>query len=329
MSPAADELLSPDELEARLRAIGDARYHDRHPFNLRMHDGTLTRHEIQVWARNRYYYQTRIPLKDSLIVAKASSAAFRREWVQRIHDHDGAREGEGGLALWLELARAVGLDPGSVERLEDIAPGVRHACDAYVELVETSDLLTSVAASLTEMFAGNIMRTRIEAFEKHYPWVDTSGLAYFRSRTTQAPRDAAWGLEYVRNEATTPEQQQRCLSALERKCEILWSLLDAVERTCRRPVLVAHALLRFDDTEGAWLVVLPERAVKLGGSGRAILGRCDGTHSGAEVADELRQLPGAAATLDAEVDDFLVAMEQAGAIRFEPVRAARATDAGA
>ena len=325
-SAALTEAVTPDELEARLRSIGEHRYHDHHPFNQRMHDGELTRDEIRVWARNRYYYQTRIPLKDSLIVAKAPDAAFRREWLQRIQDHDGAREGEGGLALWLQLAEAVGLDAASVERLEGILPGVRAACDAYVELVQTSDLLTSVAASLTELFAGNIMRTRIEAFEKHYPWVDTSGLAYFRTRTTQAPRDAAWGLDFVRRCATSVEDQRRCLGALERKCEILWSLLDAVERACRRPTLVAHAIVRFDAAEGAWLVVLPERALKLGGSGHTILGRCDGTRSGIQVMAELRQIASdaggeasaAGEEVEGEVDRFLCAMEQAGAVRFEP-----------
>ncbi len=312
--------LTPDELEAQLRAIGEQRYHDQHPFNLRMHEGALTRREIQVWARNRYYYQTRIPLKDSLIVAKATEPSFRREWLQRIQDHDGAQEGEGGLALWLQLAQSVGLDSASVERLEGILPGVRRACDAYVELVETSDLLTSVAASLTELFAGGIMHTRIEAFEKHYPWVDTSGLAYFRSRTTQAPRDAAWGLDFVRRTATSSDTQQRCLAALESKCKILWSLLDAVESACRRPVLVSHAALQFDRAEAAWLLVLPERALKLGGSGHAILERCDGTRDGCEIIREIAALEGASPAAEREVDDFLCAMERSGAIRFEPAR---------
>ena len=84
---------SPDELEARLREVGENRYHHRHPFNLRMHEGTLSREEVQTWVRNRYYYQTRTPIKDSLIVSKAPDPSFRREWVERIHDHDGRRPG--------------------------------------------------------------------------------------------------------------------------------------------------------------------------------------------------------------------------------------------
>ena len=182
------------EFEARLRRIGEERYHHRHPFNLRMHGGTLEPDEIRTWVRNRYYYQTRIPIKDGLILAKARDPRFRREWIRRIHDHDGDAEGRGGLALWLALAEAVGLDRGEVERLEGVLPGVRRACDAYVEFVEGHDLLESVASSLTELFAGDIMHVRIAAFEKHYPWVSEEGLRYFRSRTTQAPSDAKQGL---------------------------------------------------------------------------------------------------------------------------------------
>src|SRR6185436_12140293 len=150
------------------------------------------------------------------------------------------------------------------------------ACDAYVELVESADLLVAVAASLTELFAGDIMKARIAAFERHYPWVDPAGLAYFRSRTAQAPRDAEFGLAFVLAQATTRADQERCVAAIERKCEILWSLLDAIEAAHHRPRLSAHALLRDDDEQpGSAIAVLPERGVRINAAGREILALCD------------------------------------------------------
>lgn len=274
--------------EARLRAVGAARYHDKHPFHLRMHEGGLSREEIQTWVRNRYYYQTRIPVKDSAILAKADAPAFRREWVQRLHDHDGRTPGEGGLELWLRLAETVGLARDEVAGLREVLPGVRRACDAYVELVEGADLLVAVASSLTELFAGDIMTVRIAAFERHYPWVDPAGLAYFRSRTRQAPRDAAFGLRFVQERARTRADQERCVAAVERKCEILWALLDAVEAAHRRPRLSPHALVREDEEDPARLVaVLPERAVRLNAAGREILALCDGGQSADAIARTL------------------------------------------
>lgn len=278
----------PDAFEARLRAVGAARYHDRHPFHVRMHEGRLSRAEIQTWVRNRYYYQTRIPVKDAAILAKSDDPSFRREWVGRLHDHDGRAPGEGGLELWLRLAETVGLGREDVASLREVLPGVRRACDAYVELVESSDLLAAVASSLTELFAGDLMATRIAAFEKHYPWVDPEGLAYFRSRTRQAPRDAAFGLRFVQERARSRADQERCVAAVERKCEILWSLLDAVEAAHRRPRLSPHALLRDDDEDAARLVaVLPERAVRLNAAGREILELCDGARTADAIARTL------------------------------------------
>jgi pyrroloquinoline-quinone synthase len=303
--------LTAAEFEARLRRIGDERYHHRHPFNLRMHDGALSPEEIRTWVLNRYYYQTRIPVKDGLILSKAPDAGFRREWIRRIRDHDGERVGEGGLALWLALADAVGLDRTVVESLSQVLPGVRRACDAYVEFVASHDLLESVASSLTELFAGDIMKVRIAAFEKHYPWVAAEGLRYFARRTRQAPRDAAEGLRFVLREARSSADPERCLAALERKCEILWSLLDAIEAAHASPRLARRAQLR--DEEPA-LVVLPERAVQLNDTGREILSLCDGSRSAAAIAAALHRRHPEVEAVESDVHDFLDQMRRLGVL---------------
>lgn len=310
-----------EAFEARLRAIGAERYHHRHPFNLRMHAGTLSQGELRCWVANRYYYQTRIPIKDGLILAKAADPAFRRDWIGRLHDHDGTAEREGGLALWLALARAVGLDPERVAAQRDVLPGVRRACDAYVAFVESHGLLESVAASLTELFAGDLMGARIAAFERHYPWVDADGLRYFRSRTVQAPADARFGLAYVLEHARTGADRERCAAALERKCDILWSLLDAIERAHAPLAFSRAAQPRLEDPEP--LVVLPERAVALGGSGREILALCDGRRRPVDVAAALRARHPDVADLEADVHDFLDEMLRLGVLTGAP--AARAS----
>jgi pyrroloquinoline-quinone synthase len=227
-STLTSSLLSPDALVERLRAEGSSRYHHRHPFNLRMHEGSLSREELQRWVKNRFYYQTRIPIKDALILSKSEDPAFRRSWMHRLSDHDGTKDGEGGLAEWLLLARAVGLDPEEVRSCDGVLPGVRYACDAYVQLVRERSLVEAVASSLTEYFAPDIMRTRIAAWEKHYPWVDSQALAYFRSRVPRAARDAEEAVAFVVHHADTREKQEACVRALVEKCRILWAMLDAI-----------------------------------------------------------------------------------------------------
>lgn len=226
--------LSPEEFVARLRHEGETRYHDRHPFHLRMHAGELSPDEIREWVRNRYYYQTRVPVKDALIVSKSEDPAFRRQWLRRIVDHDGERSGEGGLELWLVLAEGVGLDREEVASLKGVLPGVRFACDAYVELVRSRSLVEAVASSLTEFFSPGLLTRRADAWERHYPWIASGAIEYFRSRPPKAQRDSGEALDFVVENATNRELQERCIEALIRKTEILWHLLDCVEAACVR-----------------------------------------------------------------------------------------------
>jgi pyrroloquinoline-quinone synthase len=224
-----DAAWTPTEFVGRMRADGGSRYHDRHPFHLAMHEGRLTREQLRMWVQNRFYYQTRIPIKDALILSKSEDAAFRRFWIHRIVDHDGQKAGEGGLALWLRLSDGVGLDRDEVASCRSVLPGVRFACDAYVELVRHGTLLEAVASSLTEFFAPDLMSRRILAWEEHYPWVDPSVMDYFRTRVTRARTDSEEAVSYVTREATTRALQEKCLAALRKKTEVLWHLLDCVQ----------------------------------------------------------------------------------------------------
>ncbi|HUK03138.1 MAG TPA: pyrroloquinoline-quinone synthase PqqC [Steroidobacteraceae bacterium] len=219
---------SASEFTERLREEGARRYHDQHRYHVLMHEGGLTQLQLQQWVLNRYYYQTRIPIKDALILSKSEDPAFRRMWIHRVHDHDGSAENEGGLAMWLRLAEGVGLDRAEVASCRSVLPGVRFACDAYVEFVRDHSVLEAVASSLTEFFAPDLMSRRILAWEQHYPWVDPKMLAYFRSRVTRARGDSQEAIGYVTAQATTRELQERCIAALIRKTEILWHLLDCV-----------------------------------------------------------------------------------------------------
>jgi pyrroloquinoline-quinone synthase len=215
--------------EERLWRLGMQRYHHEHPFHVLMHDGQLTPPQLQQWVLNRYYYQTRIPIKDALILSKSEDHEFRRMWARRLRDQDGDEQAAGGLALWRRLALAVGISESSLHELPSLVlPGVRFACDAYVALVREATLVEAVAASLTELFAPALMSARIAAWQRHYPWVDPEGLAYFRSRVSQASHDSQEALAFVLSRAVTPEEQDRCVAALLRKTEILWHILDCL-----------------------------------------------------------------------------------------------------
>ena len=114
--------MTPAEFEAALRAKGDY-YHIHHPFHRAMYEGRSTRAQIQGWVANRFYYQVCIPVKDAAIMANCPDRETRREWIQRIIDHDGRPGEEGGIEAWLRLAESVGLAREQVLSPELVLPG--------------------------------------------------------------------------------------------------------------------------------------------------------------------------------------------------------------
>jgi pyrroloquinoline-quinone synthase len=219
-----------ESLVAALRAQSQ-RYHDRHPFHRKMNEGALSRRQVQGWVANRFYYQENLPLKDAAILANCPHREVRRRWIRRILDHDGTVDGEGGIEAWLRLGEAVGLTRDEVQDERHVVPGVRFAVDAYVNFSRTRPWVEAVASSLTELFAPDLMAERLAAFERHYPWIDPQGLAYFRARLTQAPRDSEHALQVVLEHCRTPNEQAAAVAALSFKCDVLWSMLDAIDRT--------------------------------------------------------------------------------------------------
>jgi pyrroloquinoline quinone biosynthesis protein D len=234
------QLLSPAELEAKLRAIGDARYHNKHPFHKLMNAGKLSKGQLQAWSLNRYYYQSMIPVKDSVILSRMEDAAMRRVWRQRIIDHDGeidAKEGDdkGGIARWIALTDGLGLEREFVVSGKGILPATRFAVDAYVNFVRVKPMLEAIASSLTEMFSPETIGERVHGMLAHYDFLNKKVLSYFEKRLTQAPRDADFALDYVKQYAHTPEQQQAVCDALTFKCDVLWAQLDALNHAYVTP----------------------------------------------------------------------------------------------
>jgi pyrroloquinoline-quinone synthase len=239
--------LTPDEMEAALRLVGEQRYHHLHPFHKLLHGGQLNRGQIQAWALNRYYYQSRIPIKDAHILARLPSAELRRAWRQRIIDHDGDEGTGGGIERWIKLAEGVGLDRASVESTAGILPGTRFAVDAYVNLVRERSVLEAIASSLTEMFSPTIIADRVKGMLAGYDFITEETLAYFTPRLTQARRDVEFALAYVLREAVTREQQDLAIGALRTKCDILWAQLDALHFAYVDPGLIPPGAFVPDD----------------------------------------------------------------------------------
>jgi pyrroloquinoline-quinone synthase len=230
--------LTEEALVAELMSIGEELYHHKHPFHIRMHEGSLQATEIRCWIKNRFYYQSILPIKDAIVLSKLTHSIDRRLWVKRILDQDGEQEGSGGIEAWLLLGEGAGIEPDQLLDLESVAPSVKQAVDSYVDFCHQRSWLPAVASSLTELFAPKLIAYRLDVFKKHYGWIKPAALEYFFNRLHQAPRDCNHALTLVRSNAVSCEQQQQVIEALRFKCGLLWRMLDGIESQCKAEVLL-------------------------------------------------------------------------------------------
>lgn len=231
MTTDNNDVLTPwtaAEFEAKLRAK-EACYHIFHPFHLAMNSGQCTKAQVQGWVLNRFYYQIMIPIKDGAVLSNMPDKEHRRLWIQRIIDHDGLEGDEGGIEAWLALAEAVGLTRDEVLSLNRVEPGVRFAVDAYVNFARKAPWQEAVCSSLTELFAPTIHQKRLDSWPEHYPWIDARGYFYFRKRLSEARRDVEHGLRVTLEHFRTRAEQERALSILQFKLNVLWAMLDSIQ----------------------------------------------------------------------------------------------------
>ena len=223
-----DKIWTRAEFEEKLREKGKG-YHIYHPFHVMMYEGKLTKEQLQSWVLNRFYYQIGIPQKDAAILSNCPDVEVRKQWIVRITDHDGVDDAVGGIEAWIKLGEAVGLAREDVTSLKHVSPGVRFAVDAYINFAKQRPWQESVCSSLTELFAPHIHQQRISSWPEVYPWINESGLSYFKKRLTEARRDVEQGLSVTLDYfSQSRAMQERALDILQFKLNVLWVIADSI-----------------------------------------------------------------------------------------------------
>ena len=223
-----DKIWTRAEFEEKLREKGRG-YHIYHPFHVMMYEGKLTKEQLQSWVLNRFYYQIGIPQKDAAILSNCPDVEVRKQWIVRITDHDGVDDAVGGIEAWIKFGEAVGLTREDVTSLKHVSPGVRFAVDAYINFAKQRPWQESVCSSLTELFAPHIHQQRISSWPEVYPWINESGLSYFKKRLTEARRDVEQGLSVTLDYfSQSRAMQERALDILQFKLNVLWVIADSI-----------------------------------------------------------------------------------------------------
>jgi pyrroloquinoline-quinone synthase len=193
------QALDAAEFERQLRANAHG-YHNFHAFNVLLNSGRASPEQLRGWLANRFYYQIHIPRKDTAVDP------------------------------WLQFGEAAGLSANELWSTEHVLPGVRTAVNDYVNLTQQQPWQEAVCASLTELFAAKIHCAQLANWPAFYPWIESAGLGYFRSKMSLTPQDIQEGLRVTLEYFRTRDAQSRALELLRLKLDLLWCVLDAIQQ---------------------------------------------------------------------------------------------------
>jgi pyrroloquinoline-quinone synthase len=219
--------LTRDELLRLLEDKLREKNQDKHPLMLMLYQGKLTPKQVRAWIINRFYLQKNIPIKDAAILSNCPETDVRRLWIGRILKREGLGGSIGDVEGWVGFAESAGLARDEILRAKCL-PGVRFAVDGYVNFARRADWTEGVAASLIEYFAKGELIKRIEAFKRHYLWIEPEGYRFFMSRLGQLDEANETTIRIVLRYCQTRATQLRAIDAAESMADIYWSLHDAI-----------------------------------------------------------------------------------------------------
>lgn len=219
--------------ESRFRAK-EATLPNHHPLSRRLNGGQLQPFQIRAWVANHFYYQACIPIKSATDLTNHPDPSNRHRRTARLLDNVGSSDqnhgGPGGIDVWLRLGEAVGLTPDQLWSHKYVVPGVRFAVQAYVNFLRHASLQEVAISSLADILWPEGHGDSLSEWSHLYPWIEPEGLAYFCNCIQSNRCDFGRVLQIAQQWCMSRERLARAMNIVQFKIDILWTMLDAIQR---------------------------------------------------------------------------------------------------
>jgi pyrroloquinoline-quinone synthase len=153
-------------LEERIQRLIDERALLKHPFYAAWTAGTLPLEGLREYARQYYHFEAAFPRFLSAIHARTESLEVRQLLLDNLWDEEHGDRNH--IALWLEFAAALGLDPEDVRRSQPNA-ATRALIDHFFTVCRERPVAEALAALYA--FEGQVPRLAwqtMKGLTEHY-----------------------------------------------------------------------------------------------------------------------------------------------------------------
>jgi pyrroloquinoline-quinone synthase len=208
----------------------DARIASRHLLNhtfyQRWTDGTLTRAELQDYAKQYFHYAMAFPTFISAMHQQTEDIAVRQMLLENLIEEE--RGAENHPELWLRFCESLGLDR------EEVKSGLAN--DATRKLIATMKSLARDGAlheGLAALYAYEsqipaVAKAKIEGLAKNYAISAERDIAFFSVHMEADVLHSQTSRDILRDLCDTPEKAATATLATQNTLDALYGFLDSV-----------------------------------------------------------------------------------------------------
>lgn len=243
-------LLAPEELITDLQHTLRTRYRRPHPLRQLFLTGRLTKEQLQWWAKNLFHEFRNIHRFFGVRYQKCPVPELRRALLENMVEEEG-EDLFGGkypshAELWVRFAEGLQIPRQEMLSCEPL-PAIRAALEMYVQLVQQSHWAVAIGTGL--VFEGEgpkRMREEREALEKHYSWIPSSALEFFRAHEYHDEGHGNTCIDVIKKCCMEEHLQNEMREAVKSRTDIMRLQNESIYQTYVRPQLASDVIKQIE-----------------------------------------------------------------------------------
>ncbi|CAN5630592.1 TenA family transcriptional regulator [soil metagenome] len=200
-----------------------------HPFYKKWNEGTLTKEELQQYAKQYYHFVKHFPRFVSSVHSNCDDAAIRKTLVENLADEEGYKTGiSDHPELWLNFAEGLGLSREEVRSAEPITE-VNELVEGMYDLTKDENYLKGLSALYAyEMQVPEISKTKISGLKNFYDLDDKKSIEFFAVHEEADVYHSKDELDIILSKIKSEDDSKNTIEAAKRSSELMWRFLDGV-----------------------------------------------------------------------------------------------------
>ncbi|MBK8381911.1 MAG: CADD family putative folate metabolism protein [Ignavibacteria bacterium] len=201
----------------------------KHPFYQKWNEGTLSKTELQEYAKQYYHFVKHFPRFVSCVHSNCEDVKTRKILLENLADEEGFKTGiEDHPRLWINFAESLGLTEAEVKSAQPIRE-VEDLVDGMYELTRSPEFTLGLASLYAyESQVPEISRTKIDGLKKFYGIDSDKAVEFFTVHEEADVYHSKDEMDIMVKNNLSLEDQKRLINTVDESATLMWNFLDGV-----------------------------------------------------------------------------------------------------